>query len=151
MLTVSKTSEVVSHGWYLKRPQRSFFVALALLVTSTLGAQERRQGGPPPYDPTKEVTVSGTVTGTETIEIRGETTNAVLLLTVDGAPMGIILGPAAWVQKQGVTFAAGATVQVVGLTGYKFNGGSAMMPRTVKAGARTLTLRDATGKPAWEQ
>ena len=121
-------------------------LALVLMMTASLGAQERRQGGPPPYDPSKEVTVSGVVKGMESIEVP-DGKRSILVLTVNNEPLGILLGPEAWVQKQGVAFAAGASVQVVGLTGYRFNGGSAMMPRTVKVGTKTLTLRDATGKP----
>lgn len=125
-------------------------VALALMVTATvtgsIGPQERRQGGPPPYDPSKEVTVSGVVKGMESIDVP-DGRRSILVLTVNNENLGILLGPETWVQKQGVTFAAGAQVQVVGLTGYRYNGGSAMMPRSVKAGAKTLTLRDETGKP----
>ena len=123
-------------------------LALALMVTSTLAAQERRQGGPPPYDPSKEVTVSGTVTNIETIEV-GSDKRRIMTLTVDGALLGVILGPDAWVGKQGVVFTKGATVQVIGLTGYRAGGNPAMMPRLVKVGTKTLTLRDATGKPLW--
>ena len=125
-------------------------LALILLTTAGLGAQERRQGGPPPYDPSKEVTVTGVVKGMESIEVP-DGKRAILVLTVNNENLGILLGPEPWVQKQGVTFAAGASVQVVGLTGYRFNGGPAMMPRTVKVGSKTLTLRDATGKPLWPQ
>ena len=120
--------------------------ALALMMATCLGAQERRQGGPPPYDPSKEVTVLGVVKGMESIEVP-DGKRSILVLTVNKEPLGIILGPELWVQKQGVTFAPGASVQVVGLTGYRFNGGSAMMPRTVKVGSKTLTVRDASGKP----
>lgn len=120
-----------------------------VLMTTTLGAQERRQGGPPPYDPSKEVTVSGTVIGTETIDAP-DGTRLILMLTVDGGPMGVIKGPADWVEKQGVAFTRGARAEVVGLTGYKYNGNPAMNPRSIKVGAKTLTLRDATGKPLWE-
>src|SRR5687767_10605647 len=100
-------------------------VALALLMTTCLGAQERRQGGPPPYDPSKEVTVSGVVKGMETIEVP-DGKRSILVLTVNNEQLGILLGPETWVQKQGVAFAAGASVQVVGLTGYRYNGGAAM-------------------------
>ena len=124
--------------------------ALALMVTTCLDAQERRSGGPPPYDLSSEVTVTGVVKGMETIELP-DGKRAILVLTVNNEPVGILLGPEPWVLKQGVTFAAGASVEVVGLTGYRYSGGPAMMPRTVKAGAKTLTLRDATGKPLWEQ
>jgi hypothetical protein len=125
-------------------------LALALMMTSALAAQERRQGGPPPYDPSKEVTVTGVVKGMETIEVP-DGKRAILVLTVNNENLGILLGPETWVNKQSVTFKAGESVQVVGLTGYRYNGGSAMMPRTVKAGAKTLKLRDDTGKPLWEQ
>jgi hypothetical protein len=121
-------------------------LALALMLTTCLGAQERRSGGPPPYDLTSEVTVTGVVKGTETIEVP-DGKRSILVLTVNNEQLGIILGPETWVQKQGVTFAPGASVQVVGLTGYRYQGGPAMMPRTVKAGSKTLTLRDETGKP----
>lgn len=123
-------------------------LALALMLASTLTAQERRQGGPPPYDPSKEVTVSGVVTGTETIEV-GSDKRRILMVTVEGTPMGVILGPDTWVEKQGIAFAKGNTVQVIGLTGYRYDGNPAMMPRMVKVGSKTLTLRDASGKPLW--
>lgn len=134
----------------LKARNAASVLALALMVTSTLAAQERRQGGPPPYDPSREVTVSGTITNIETIEV-GSDKRRILTMTVEGAPMGVILGPDEWVGKQPVVLTKGATIQVVGLTGYRANSIPAMMPRLVKIGTKTLTLRDATGKPMWEE
>ena len=125
--------------------------ALALMVTTCLDAQERRSGGPPPYDLASEVTVSGTVVGVETFEAGPGVKRVILTLTVDNAPLAVILGPDVWVEKQGFTFTKGATAQVVGLTGFKANSNPAMMPRLVKVGSKTLTLRDATGKPLWDQ
>jgi hypothetical protein len=121
--------------------------ALALMLTTCLGAQERRSGGPPPYDVASEVTVSGTV---ETFEAGPGIKRVILTLTVDNAPLAVILGPDVWVEKQGFTFTKGATAQVVGLTGFRANSNPAMMPRLVKVGSKTLTLRDATGKPLWD-
>ncbi len=131
------------------RNAASLFV-LALIMTTCLGAQERRQGGPPPYDVSSEVTVSGTVVGVETLEVGPGVKRVILTLTVDNAPLAVILGPDVWVEKQGVTFTKGATAQVVGLTGFRANSNPAMMPRTVKVASKTLTLRDATGKPLWD-
>lgn len=124
-------------------------LGFVLFVTASAGAQERRQGGPPPYDPAKEVTVSGVVKGIDTIEV-ADGKRSILVLTVNNENLGVLLGPETWVQKQGMAFAAGARVEVVGLTGYRYNGGSAIMPRTVKTGSKTLKLRDETGKPLWE-
>jgi hypothetical protein len=125
-------------------------VAMLLFVTGSLAAQERRQGGPAPYDPSKEVTVSGVVKGMETIEVP-DGKRSILVLTVNNENLGVLLGPETWVEKQGVKFAPGAKVEVTGLTGYRYNGGSAIMPRIVKGGSKALTVRDSTGKPMWEQ
>jgi hypothetical protein len=121
-----------------------------VLVPALARGQERRQGGPPPYDATNEITVSAKVLGTETIEVGDRP--AMLLLTIDvkGVPTNVIMAPVAWMAKQGVTFKEGDTVTVTGLSGYKANGKPGMMPRSVKAGTKTLTLRDADGKPVWE-
>lgn len=138
----------------LKTRNAAAILALVLIVafgvSSSVWAQERRQGGPPPYDPSKEVTVSGVVKGMETIEVP-DGKRSILVLTVNNENLGVLLGPETWFEKQGVRFAPGATVEVVGLTGYRYNGGSAMMPRTVKVGTKTLKLRDDAGKPLWEQ
>lgn len=134
----------------LKRWNIAPVLALALITASAINAQERRQGGPPPYDPSKEVTVSGVVKGMENLEMP-DGKRAILMITANNESLAILLGPDDWFQKQGVTFAAGASVQVVGLTGYRFNGSAAIMPRTVKAGAKTLKVRDESGKPLWEE
>jgi hypothetical protein len=125
-------------------------LALVLMLSSTIAAQERRQGGPAPYDPSKEVTVSGVVKGMESIEVP-DGKRSILVLTVNNENLGVLLGPETWVEKQGVKFAPGAKVEVTGLTGYRYNGGSAIMPRLVKGGSKPLTLRDSAGKPLWEQ
>jgi hypothetical protein len=121
-----------------------------LIVPAAARGQERRQGGPPPYNPANEITVSAKVLGTETIEVGDRP--AMLLLTIDlkGVPTNVIMAPVAWMQKQGIAFKEGDTVAVTGLSGYKANGKPAMMPRSVKAGTKTLTLRDAEGNPVWE-
>ena len=125
-------------------------IATILVVSAPLIGQERRQGGPPPYDPKSEVTVNGTVVGTETITPPDRPEQTILILTVDNAPLAIFVGPADWIAKQNFAFTQGANAQVVGMTGFKYNGKAAVMPRTVKVGTRTLTLRDATGKPVWD-
>lgn len=128
----------------------ALLIVIALTMTSLAQAQQRRQGGPPPYDPTKEVTVSGVITETQVIEAPGAT-RLVLVMTVEGKTVGVILGPVDWTQKQNFAFPVGATAQVVGQTGFRFNSGPAMSPRLVKIGSKTLTLRDGTGQALWEK
>jgi hypothetical protein len=134
----------------MSRIRNAAVIVLVVLMAPAMAAQERRQGGPPPYDPSKEVTVMGVVKGMESVDVP-DGKRAILVLTVDNENLGVLLGPATWFEKQGMKFAPGAAVQVTGLTGYRYNGGSAIMPRLVKAGAKTLKLRDEAGKPLWEK
>jgi hypothetical protein len=49
-----------------------------------------------------------------------------------------------------MTFTAGAAIQAIGVPGFKVNGGPAMLIRQITSAGRTLTLRDAAGKPTWQ-
>ena len=131
---------------------RVLMCALVLGLAATSGstaAQERRQGGPPPYNLASEKTISATVVGldsTEPVEGRQVT---FLAVTVGGAPLKVFLGPPEWMKKQNFAFTKGATAEITGVGGYRLNG-DAIMPRKITIGNRTLTLRDDTGKPLWE-
>ena len=101
--------------------------ACVLLLTIPALAQMRRQGGeggPPPYDRQAEVTITGTVIGTETITPPDRPEQTILLLTVDGGKLGVFLGPTEWVAKQKFAFTKGANAQVVGNTGFRYGGGA---------------------------
>jgi hypothetical protein len=125
--------------------------ACLLLMSSIAGAQERRQpGGPPPYDLKAEVTITGSVTGTETLTPPDRPEQTVLVLTVDGKKLGVFLGPTEWVAKQKFTFTQGAEAKVLANTGFRYPGGPAVQPRTITIGKRTLTVRNAEGIPMWE-
>lgn len=127
-------------------------VAVAVTVMTMVGsAQERRQGGPPPYNLANETTVRGVAIEVNEITPPSGAPQAILMMTVDNAPMGVFLGPAEWFNKQNFRVGAGANVEVVGLTGARFNGNPAVMPRTVKVGTRVLEIRDAKGVPVWEK
>lgn len=127
-------------------------VAMAVMVLTIGGsAQERRQGGPPPYNFANETTVSGVAVEVTEITPPSGAPQAILMMTVDNAQMGVFLGPAEWFNRQNFRVGAGAKVEVVGLTGARFNGNPAVMPRTVKVGTRVLEVRDAKGIPAWEK
>jgi hypothetical protein len=131
-------------------------VAFVLAVSGVVSAQEmRRSGGGnemPPYDLGKETKVIGEVTGTETAQMPSGVTFAILNLTINGAPLHLMLGPDEWVRAKGVTFAVGTKVEATGTSdGMHYKGDAAMMARQVRAGARVLELRDAKGLPEWEK
>jgi hypothetical protein len=135
----------------VKQSRSICILTLALLVPAAWASQEPRQAGPPPYDVTSERTVAGTVVGTATISPAPDRQMLYLTLTVDGRPLEIILAPPAWVKKQAFVFTVGATAEVTGVPGMHLNGEAAMMARTLKVGAHTLTVRDAAGKPLWDE
>jgi hypothetical protein len=124
--------------------------AVLVLASGALGAQERRQsaGGGGQYNVANEKTVHATVVGVQTAEpVPGETI-AFLAVTVDGKPLRIFLAPPEWMEKQQFEFTPGAAAEITGVPGYRLNG-EAMMPRKIKIGAKTLTLRSPEGKPLW--
>ena len=133
------------------KPRLLPLVTSLLVLSSAMIAQERRQGGPPPYDPKREVTITGTVVGLETITPPDRPEQTILMLTVDDAPLAIFVGPSDWIAKQNFAFTKGASAQVVGMTGFRYDGKAAVTPRTVKIGTRTLVVRDEAGLPAWER
>ena len=123
---------------------------LALFVmTAIVGAQERRQGGPPPYEPSVEKTVTATMGKTFTMPV-GEG-NLILETTVDGKTMHVIMGPPQYIKEQKFTFKEGTKVEVTGMPGFRVNSEPAMLARKLQAGKETLTLRDESGEPKWKQ
>jgi len=138
----------------IERSHVPAIVVCALLLSAATAAQMRRQpgtSGPPPYDLKAEVTVTGTVVGTETLTPPDRPELTMLLLTVKGEKVGVFVGPTEWVVKQRFDFTKGAEAQVLANTGFRYPGGPAIQPRTIKIGKRTLTVRDANGAPLWER
>ena len=136
----------------MSRRSLRLFVLLATIATTlpaSLGAQERRQAGPAPYDRSQEVTVKGKAGRTYSLP-GGKQELAILAIEVDGKPLQLILAPADFMKKQNANVAASAAVEAVGLQGRHVNGEPAMLVRTLKIGNRTIALRDEAGKPLWQ-
>ena len=115
------------------------------------------QGGPPPgkgmgaarmYDPATVVTIAGTVTGENRVD-RGMGHKGVhLVLKTAEGEIPVHLGPDFWVDQQSVKIAKGDEITVKG-SRITFEGKPAIIAQTVTKGGSTLTLRDASGTPAW--
>jgi DNA/RNA endonuclease YhcR with UshA esterase domain len=97
------------------------------------------------YDAKTEVTVSGTIEdikapskgGAESVTLKTETGN-----------VDVHLAPTDFWTKNGFTLTKGASIDV---TGSKAQMGKSViiLARTVTAGEKTVTLRNAEGAPAW--
>jgi len=130
-------------------------IALVIGLTPLASAQEMRRGGGnglPPYNLAKEVTVSGSVTGTEASPMMQGPAFLVANVTVDGQTMHLLVAPEDWAKAQGITFAKGATIAATGVSdGMHFKGDAAMVVRQVEIGAKTMAVRAADGSPLWEK
>jgi hypothetical protein len=122
---------------------------LALAAPSTLPQKRMAQGkGMPKYDAAAEVTLRGAVEEVTQHKGRMGRTGTHLLVNFDGRSMAVHLGPTSYLERNNFAFAKGDQVEV---TGSKVRMGDAdvLLAREVKAGDRTLKLRDAQGMPLW--
>jgi len=122
---------------------------IASLVAATPLVAQRGQGGGGNYDPTTEMTLSGTVD--QVVEVPGPSGGPGglhLMVLSDGAMIEVHLGPATYVSSQGFAFAVGDEVT---LTGSKVKVGEvdAVIAREVRKGDQALVLRDEQGFPRW--
>jgi hypothetical protein len=126
-------------------------LAIGLMAYASPAAQERRSGGGgPPYDVAAETTIKATVSRLFEIPAGPDRRMTILTVTADGKTLHLILAPPDFMAKNTFAPKAGDTVEVTGVAGLRVNGEPAMLTRQVRSGGRTLTLRDATGRPAWE-
>jgi hypothetical protein len=129
---------------------------MVLALAALAPARSLAQGGPPPgkgsahrmYDPATVVTVSGTVTGETRVDRgRGHKGVHLALKTADGE-IPVHLGPDSWVDQQKVKIAKGDAITVEG-SKVTFEGGPAIIARSVTKGGETLVLRNPDGIPVW--
>jgi len=100
------------------------------------------------YDRTTEVTLEGTVEQVMTVPGTHAMSGMHLALKTDSETIHVHLGPEAFVAKQGVTFAKGDRVTVVG-SRINGEGFEAILARTVRKGEKTIRLRSDEGRPLW--
>lgn len=103
------------------------------------------------YDPTTEVTVSGTVESVSTAAAPRRAGGGLhLMVRTEAGPIEIDVGPAAFVTAQGFAFATTDSVTVVGAKVTR-EGRDAIIARRVEKEGKVLTLRDERGIPAWSR
>lgn len=101
------------------------------------------------YDPKTVETVSGEVVSVNRTPFgRRGAVGVHLTLKTDKETIPVHLGPARYVDQQGITLAAKDKITVTG-SRITFQGQPAIIAREVKKGGQVLTLRDAAGVPAW--
>ncbi len=122
---------------------------LFLFGLSTVAAgQGGSQGQPRTYDPATEGTWTGVVEAVNVVPGSGRGGGLHLTLKTAAERLDVHVGPTWFVSSKGVTFAKGDNVTVTG-SKVTVSGAPAVIAREIKKGDTTLTLRNASGIPAW--
>jgi hypothetical protein len=124
-----------------------------LLVVQAWGQPMRGAGGPgQALDLSKMETLTGTVEAVNRFAPRRSKMppRMQLLLKTDKETIAVNLGPADYVDQQGLKFAKDDQVQVKGVR-VPFRQHTMLVAVEVQKGAQVLRLRDETGRPLWPQ
>lgn len=130
------------------------FIPVAATIVCLLVPAVAAQPGPAPgrpgprYDKTTEVTVDGTVK--EVLFADDARGRKGLHLTLEAGEKAweVHVGPAAYVETKGFSFAAGDAIGVIG-SRIEIDGKPVLIPRHITKGDAKLELRDGEGRPLW--
>lgn len=115
-------------------------------LTITVALAQPRPGGRA-YDPSKEVTISGTINDVQQVQ-RGQMTGTHIFVKTESETVDVRLGPSFFISNHGFSFAKGDQVEVVGAKA-TVGGVDVVIAREVTKDGKKLTLRDSTGRPLW--
>ncbi len=124
-----------------------FVVLFGMVLTVVAQGPGTRGMGFGPYNTASETTVTGTVQAVQQHPgARGAGVGIHLLLKTKDSTLDVHVGPSWYIDKQGFKFAEGDTIEVTGSM-LKTNDG--MLAKEIKKGDKTLSLRNAGGRPLW--
>lgn len=99
------------------------------------------------FDPSAVTTVQGDVV--EVATGQGPRAEGVhLTLAVGSENLAVMVGPGSWLDQQPVKLAKGDRLEVKGAR-TAFGGQPVLVAQEIRKGDQVLTLRDASGLPAW--
>jgi hypothetical protein len=132
---------------------RTMLIGLLVLLAALPASATRRKSPPKPpepvYDRAREVVVRGAVE-----EVRSPTgrfnplsVQQIVVLTESG-PVLVQLAPSSYLKSKDFSCIKGDTVEVTGARA-AIGEQQVVLARQVRAGDKTVTLRDADGRPVW--
>jgi len=124
---------------------RSTAVALWLGASAAMLAQ----GGAPAYDPSAELTVSGTIAHVVSLASPDGVVGVHLDFKTPDGMLNVHVAPAIFIGQANFWFFADDQLEIVGAKTF-VDGNKAFVVRALKKDGKTLTLRTADGKPAWK-
>lgn len=103
------------------------------------------------YNPSTVENVNGTVESVDQFTpMRGMSYGIHIMLKTDKEVISVHLGPAWFINKQGLKIQKGDTIEVKG-SRITFQGQPAIIAAEVKKGSNTLELRNSAGIPVWSR
>lgn len=113
------------------------------------GGSQASHPGPALYDPQTVATVAGIVVAAPAAAPRSALPEpAHLTLKTDQGPLVVLLGPAWFIDQQGLKITALNHLEVTG-SKISLQGKPAMVAGQIKKGDQILKLRNANGAPLW--
>ncbi len=128
----------------LRRSPAAALLVMAALVLPALSQAQRARN----YNPATEATVSGSVDKVTDVARGGAWHGLHLTLKSGEKTYDVDVGPAAYVESKGFTFAVGDQIEVLGST-VTLNSAEALIAREIHKDGKVLTLRDSSGIPLW--
>ena len=123
----------------------------ASIVWIAYAQQNRRQNRTMPrYDTSTEITAKGVVESVDSHTGRMGWNGTHLVVKFDAETLPVHVGPSAYVEQKGFSFAQGDQIEVTG-SKIKFEGNDVIVAREIKKGDMVLTLRNKQGIPAWSR
>jgi len=133
------------------RPKK---LALAVLFAAALtsGLAQAQAGGPalPAYDKATETTLKGPIQEVKLVDTPSGVQGTRLMLKQGQQMIEVYAGPAPFFARQGLTFAKGEPVEVIG-SKVQIKGVPSLLARQIKKGDKTAVVRDDAGHPAWNK
>ena len=131
----------------MRKLRKLFFALAAALIALGVLSQS---GTGRHYDPATETTLQGTVSKVLTEEATTRGNGIRLTLHSEGKTWDVLLGPKAYVARQGMSFSVGDFIQAVG-SKVQSSGSAVLIAREITREGKVLTLRDRRGVPMWSQ
>lgn len=127
----------------------NYMMAIALLVTTGLVAQQPPAESAPGYDVTKEMVVNGVVQETSEYQcpVTG-TKGSHMAVKTTTETLQVHIAPVRFMREYEVSFKPGDEVKMVG-TRIVFDGKPAFLPRSITAGRITYIFRTPGGMSIW--
>jgi hypothetical protein len=127
---------------------RSLALGLLLCAAALSADGQKNRKELPSYDPAAEFTFETSVDKVDNHRCGRNWTGSHLMITYDGKPYEIHLGPAVFIKEQAITFQSGDKVTITA-SRLAVEEGNSLVAREVRKGEQILVLRNEEGKPAW--